>query len=651
MYTIKMDGKLVYSSEFPDEHISNAVVNRSENQAGSFSITFMSDADIHGSYTMMKSICEVYRDDDLIFYGRPISESHDFYNSTTVEMEGELGFLFDSIQGTDDVSGKQPKEILELLLNHHNAQTEDWKHFHVGNVTVVDTTSNANYHPDDPYAMYPTDDATSKIACNYGKTFDELNSLLIGRLGGFLNVRHESDGMYIDYLKDYNDYSVNDGQVIEFGTNLLDYSDSMSYSGICTGVIPLGGHGDADPYEMYQTDDAVRLTVASVNGGSEIIWNQDLVNTYGKILSVLDLNNINDPKKLFDKGTEYLNDKQFDKLTLNCKIVDLSFVDKAQKPVKFLDKVRIISKPHGLDKYFPVSEISYDLLNPENDTVTLGVTVNALTDGLIKQETSLNSQNHDIQTNTHVINQNAKGWWKEVHDTEGHSRFDIMADKISSEVTRATTAEGNLSSRITQTADSITSEVSRATQAEGNLSSKINQTADSIMSTVEAQGQSISSVRQTAEGVQISVNNLKTGLSNGTTTINGGCITTGSIDADKIKTSYISSLGTSVHFSDSIFTDGGIGAKAIAVDGSVGATGTITGSKLWAGSSGIYDEGGLDVEGALKARGLVYINNPVSFSGTSSMRLLCVSSGGGIVGEISWTELLSILDNHYQKKK
>ena len=632
MYTVYMDGQSVYSSVIPNTQLTNAVISRAENQPGTFTLTLNDESEFLGDYKMLKSICEVYRDDRLIFHGRPISKSNDFYGTTTIEMEGELGFLYDSIQGTDDVSGKQPREILQLLIDKHNSQVEDWKKFKIGNVTVVDTTSNASYHPDDPGAMYPTDDATSKIKCNYSKTFDELNSLLISRLGGFLNVRHESDGMYIDYYKDYTDYTLNEDQVIEFGTNLLDYSDSMSYGGICTGVIPLGGHGEADPYEMYQTSDDVRLTVESVNGGSEIIWNQSLVDTYGRIISVLDLNNINDPQKLYDKGLEYLNDTQFNKLTLNCKIIDLNYVDNKIKPINFLDYIRVISKPHGLDKYFPVSEISYDLLNPENDTVTLGITVNALTDGLIKQETSLNSQNHDIQTNTHVINQNAKGWWKEVHDKDGRSKFSIMADQISSEVSRIDAETGALSSRITQNADSITSEVSRAASAESALGSRITQTADSIMSTVEAQGQSISSVRQTAEGVQISVNDLKTGLSNGTTTINGGCITTGSIDADKIKTSYISSLGNSVHFSDSIYTDGGILAEAIGVSGGIAAA-------------------TIGVASALQVNGRVYINNPVSFSGTSSMRLLCVSSGGGVVGEISWTEILSILDNHYQKKK
>lgn len=60
------------------------------------------------------------------------------------------------------------------------------------------------------------------------------------------------------------------------------------------------------------------------------------------------------------------------------------------------------------------------------------------------------------------------------------SSFKVQSDAITSEVTRATNAEGEMSSRITQTADAITSEVSRATEAEGSLSSQITQTADQI---------------------------------------------------------------------------------------------------------------------------------------------------------------------------
>lgn len=645
MYTIK-DGndKILYSSIMLDTGLISGTVTQSENKPDSLSLTYTKDSILNGQFHMLSSIVKVYRDDELIFYGRPINRSSDFYGTISMDFEGELGFLYDSVQSNDDLSDKQPKEILEFLINKHNTQVDDWKKFTIGHVTVVDTTNQTTSHsdnPNDPYAMYPSDsESTTTLKCSYQKTFDEINTLLINRLGGFLRIRHSGGTTYVDYLKDYTDYNLNDGQIIEFGSNLLDYSDTISYGGICTGVIPLGTHNDSNPYQMYQTSDDDRLTVADVNGGSEIIWNQQLVNTYGKIIAYLDKSNISDPRKLLEAGQTYLNNTQFNNMTLNCKIVDLNIIDDTQQPIRFLDIIRVISKPHDLDRRFPVSEITHDLLNPANDTLTLGTTVNTLTENILKQETSLNSQNHSIQTNEHVINQNAKGWWKEVHDANGRSKFTILSDRITSEVTRIDNEAGTMNSKITQNAQSISSEVSRATQAEGNLSSKINQTADSIMSTVEAQGQSISSVKQTAEGVQFSVNDLKTGLSNGTTTINGGCITTGSIDADKIKTSYVSGQGDSVYFSSSIYVDGHIGSNS-----------KITGGELVAGSSGIYSSGSAEIGSNLTVYGNTFLNNPANFGGTSNMRLLCVESGGGIVGEISWNELLSILDNHYQKKK
>lgn len=56
----------------------------------------------------------------------------------------------------------------------------------------------------------------------------------------------------------------------------------------------------------------------------------------------------------------------------------------------------------------------------------------------------------------------------------------ITSQEISAEVTRAKSAEENLSSRISVTASEITAEVTRATAAEGEMSSRITQTANGL---------------------------------------------------------------------------------------------------------------------------------------------------------------------------
>lgn len=119
--------------------------------------------------------------------------------------------------------------------------------------------------------------------------------------------------------------------------------------------------------------------------------------------------------------------------------------------------------------------------------------------------------------------------------------IDIASNQIQQEVTRATSAEANLASRLTITENGLSAEVNRATTAEGNLSSRITANANSITTKVSA-GAIASTINQTAQSVKISASKIDlTGYitassltSSGTTTIDGSRITTGTISANRI---------------------------------------------------------------------------------------------------------------------
>lgn len=122
------------------------------------------------------------------------------------------------------------------------------------------------------------------------------------------------------------------------------------------------------------------------------------------------------------------------------------------------------------------------------------------------------------------------------------SRFEITNNAITAEVKRATDEEGKLSGRIDVTARDITLEVNRATKAEGNLSSRISVTEKNIELKVDKSGV-ISAINISPENIRIQGKKIQLDgevtfnnsnplvLSPGTTTINGGCIKTGTIDA------------------------------------------------------------------------------------------------------------------------
>lgn len=101
--------------------------------------------------------------------------------------------------------------------------------------------------------------------------------------------------------------------------------------------------------------------------------------------------------------------------------------------------------------------------------------------------------------------------------------------------------EEGLTSAITQTAGSITAEVTRATTAEGSLSSRITLNENSI-STKVSKNSVISEINQTAEAIKISADKINLNgyvtvsslQTSGQTIINGDNIQTGSISLDRL---------------------------------------------------------------------------------------------------------------------
>ena len=188
----------------------------------------------------MKSLVTVYNENDLIFRGRVLDKDEDTYKVKNIYCEGELAFLNDSIQEEYNFQGSI-KEFLQLLLDSHNAQVEEYKHFYVGTVTVTDPN---NY--------------IVRSDTQYLNTWETIKKKLLELLGGYIVVRHVGDIAYIDYLADYTTLN---NQKIKFGQNLLTVKRTESSQGIATVLIPLGAKNE---------ETEKRLTIESVNNGKKV---------------------------------------------------------------------------------------------------------------------------------------------------------------------------------------------------------------------------------------------------------------------------------------------------------------------------------------------------------------------------------------------
>lgn len=367
MYKVYCDNFLIFDTKVESLKIFSAKLELELNKTGSFDFSIFPSHPYFDKLKRLKSIITVYQDDYLLFRGRILNDEQGFYNEKQVSCEGELAFLLDSIQRPYDfLSGENHTTISELFtyyINNHNSQVDEEHKFKVGNITVVDPN---NY--------------IVRSDSQYLTTWESINEKLINSYGGYLWVRHESDGNYIDYLADFDTIS---SQTVEFGKNLLSLNKITKGEDIATAIIPLGTKlKDEDG-----NDTEFRLTISEINEGVDYVFNQEAVNEYGWIFKTVIWDDVTLPENLKQKAEEYLADSMNLVVTIELDAVDLSMMNTEISAFKMGNYIKVITSPHSLNSSFLVKKLSIDLLNPKSNKLTLGTTYSTFT-----EQTSGNSK-------------------------------------------------------------------------------------------------------------------------------------------------------------------------------------------------------------------------------------------------------------------
>lgn len=401
MYTVYADSKCIYNDVSPSQKnkILNPKLILEDNSAGSFEFTIPASNPDNILVKRLLTDITVKRDGIEIWSGRVLDETGDFYNNRKVYCEGELAFFNDSSQSPAEYHDLSVRAFLETLVSVHNSQVKENRRFTVGAVTVEDNN--------DSLYRYT----------NYEKTIDCLKDKLLSSLGGHFVIRKENGVRYLDYLKDYPRTST---QQIHFGKNLLDFAKKYSMANFVTAIIPRGEMINGNEYSIdnsysigeycfyngyvwrckvditegeawtpshwqkvqkYYEALTPYLTVEEVNNGSNIVAKKSLVDDYGVITQVVDWNDVTEPSVLLSKANEYLNKVNYDDLELEVSAVDLRLLGVDYDSIALLDRVRVVSRPHGLNQLFPVRKMEIPLNAPENTQFTMS-SKDELNDGI-----------------------------------------------------------------------------------------------------------------------------------------------------------------------------------------------------------------------------------------------------------------------------
>lgn len=477
MYQLKYQNYILYDPRLADEKliVRDPSVKLAVSKAGEMSFTVDADHPYLSNLRRMSGLVELLDGTFPIYRGRITSDIKDFYGAHKIATEGIMAALNDSIippfNFPEDfendtaykavaASGNVVDFFFRWILGQHNSQVSAEQQIRPGVCTVTDP-NNYITRSSEEYAT-----AMSTIS----------DKLIKSALGGYLLIRYEDDGNYLDYCAAL---PLTNTQSVEFAENLLDLSSETDGTNIYTAILPEGKDGltiEALP-DGDLTDDLVKsgLTIYSKSGMA----------TYGRITRHIKWDDVTVAANLQTKAKAALADNGLSMPeTITCKAVDLGWQDGIQH-FRVGRMTALFSTPHGYSASYPLMELAPDILDPGNTQITLGATQQTYTGAQIdaKRETdkriestrqeiservdesssqviqATHQQITDLQQNVNSIILSALENYVETGDFDSYkeevsTKLSVLTDQLSIDITKVTEridkVDGDLQSKYSE---------------------------------------------------------------------------------------------------------------------------------------------------------------------------------------------------------
>lgn len=461
MYQLKYKDYILHDMRLADEKliIRDPSVKLAVSKAGEMSFTVDAEHPYLSNLRRMSGLVELLDGTFPIYRGRITTDTKDFYGAHKIETEGIMAVLNDSIikpfsfpedfKDDDDykaaaASGNVVDFFFRWILAQHNSQVSTEQQIKPGVCTVTDSN---NY--------------ITRSSSEYATAMSTISDKLIkSALGGYLLIRYEDDGNYLDY---YAALPLTNTQSVEFAENLLDLSSETDGTNIYTAILPEGKDGltiealsDGD-----LTDDLVKsgLTIYSKSG----------VATYGRITRHVKWDDVTVAANLQAKAKAALADNGLSMPeTIKLTAVDLGWQEDVQH-FRVGRMTVLFSTTHGYSTSYPLLELSPDILDPGNTRIKLGATQQTYTGAQIdtKRETderiestrqeiservdesssqviqATRQQITDLQQNINSIILSALERYVETGDFESYkeevsTKLSVLSDQLTIDITRIT---------------------------------------------------------------------------------------------------------------------------------------------------------------------------------------------------------------------
>lgn len=361
---LSVEKKVIYSPySRKGNKILSGTITQAQNAINEFTFTMPMQNSLYQKLVPFQSIIQVVNlyDDEIEFEGRVLTISNKMTSTGFVQevvCEDFLSFLHDSTQHFQKLKNTGAEAYLREILNQHNAQVEDYKRIHLGNVTV-------NSKTDKPWRYL-----------GYEPTWDTIRERIVANIGGYLTLRRESDGFYLDWT---SSIGKDQDAPIQLGRNIKSASREISFDGIATQIMPIGAdeknsQNQINDNKEEQGSDVTRkqIDISSVNGGRIWLEDPELVAKFGIIRKPVIWTEIDNAQVLKNRGLQYLKNQKIALAKWTVSAVERYLIDSRYVKFKIGNTHPILNAPLSGIETLQIIEKKINILNPQSVELVIG---------------------------------------------------------------------------------------------------------------------------------------------------------------------------------------------------------------------------------------------------------------------------------------
>lgn len=363
-----------------NKKVTKGEISKEINKISSFSFTIYSNNIGFNKLFEYSTRISIYntKRNRYDFLGRILQITGDMDKDGTISKsivcEDYFGYLCDSKQHYVESRNWTLIELINHILNEHNSQVEEYKHFFVGKIEIEIEN------------LY--------LGIQRETTWKTITEKIIEKVGGEIQFREIDGKIYIDFL---NSIGETKATTIKLAKNMESISKENDISGFITRLVPLGTKLTVIDEDGKEVSSEERLTIEEVNDGIEYIDDAIAINVYGIIRGYKEWDDVTDASTLLSKAKKFLSENNKINICYNIDAIDLALINMDMDSFDLGNSYPTENNLLNINETLRIIKQKINIIDPNSSNFDLGNVKKTLTDIQIENNKKLDNIDETIK--------------------------------------------------------------------------------------------------------------------------------------------------------------------------------------------------------------------------------------------------------------